>query len=123
MKIAFNIPLLIITVGVSGLVYWSFGDGWTSLDTPLFLIPLTVCVIVYYVVNTFSISVVIGLNDHKNPLSIWKQNYMWTFFHIFAFMPVGAIIALIYVKAGMWTLALFIVPFSSPGTPSNCTST
>ena len=35
---------------------------------------------------------------------------MWTFFHIFAFMPVGAIIALIYVKAGMWTLALFIIP-------------
>jgi putative nucleotidyltransferase with HDIG domain len=109
-KIAFNIPLLIITVGISGFVYWSFGDNWTNLDTPLFLIPLTICVIVYYAINTFSISVVIGLNDRKNPLRIWKQNYMWTFFHIFAFMPVGAIIALIYVKAGMWTLALFIIP-------------
>lgn len=110
MKIAFNIPLLIITVGLSGLAYWSFPDRWTSLDTPLFLIPLTVCVIVYYAINTFSISLVIGLNDRKNPMKIWKQNYMWTFFHIFAFMPVGAIIALIYVNAGMWTLALFIVP-------------
>lgn len=110
MKIAFNIPLLIITVGISGLVYWSFGDSWTNLDTPLFLVPLTACVIVYYAINTFSISVVIGLSDRKNPFKIWKQNYMWTFFHIFAFMPVGAIIALIYVKAGMWTLALFIIP-------------
>ncbi len=110
MKITFNVPLLIITVGLSGLVYWSFGDTWTSLDSPRFLVPLLVCGIAYYVINTYSISTIIGLSDRKNPLKIWKQNYMWTFFHIFAFLPVGAIIALVYMKAGMWTLALFIIP-------------
>ena len=110
MKIAFNVPLLIITVGLSGLVYWSFGDSWTSLDSPRFLVPLMACGVTYYAINTFSISTVIGLSDHRNPFQIWKQNYMWTFFHIFAFLPVGAIIALIYISAGMWTLALFIIP-------------
>ncbi|MBI4720041.1 MAG: HD domain-containing protein [Chitinivibrionia bacterium] len=109
-KIAFNVPLLIITVGIAGLVYKSFGPYWTSLETPRFLVPLFFCGIVYYLVNTASISTVIGLSDGKNPLRIWKQNYMWTFFHILAFMPVGAIIALIYVKSGMWTVALFVVP-------------
>lgn len=109
-KIAFNIPLLIMTVGLAGLVYESFGPTWTSLETPRFLLPLFFCGVVYYFVNTFSISTVIGFSDGKNPFRIWKQTYLWTFFHILAFMPVGAIIALIYLKSGMWTVALFVIP-------------
>jgi putative nucleotidyltransferase with HDIG domain len=109
-KIAFNVPLLILTIGIAGLTYKSFGPEWTSLETPRFLVPLFFCGVVYYLVNTFSISTVIGLSDGKSPLRIWKQNYLWTFFHILAFMPVGAIIALIYLKSGMWTVALFVIP-------------
>ncbi|MFQ5511777.1 MAG: HD-GYP domain-containing protein [Candidatus Krumholzibacteriia bacterium] len=109
-RIAFNVPLLIVTVGISGLVYESFGPRWTSLDTPRFLIPLFACGVVYYAVNTFSISTIIALSDFKNPLRIWKQNYMWNFFHILAFLPVAAIFALVYTSHGMWTIALFVVP-------------
>jgi putative nucleotidyltransferase with HDIG domain len=109
-KIAFNVPLLIMTVGLAGLTFKSFGPYWTSLETPRFLLPLFFCGIVYYAVNTFSISTIIALSDRKNPLKIWKQNYMWTFFHIMAFMPVGAVIALIYHDSGMWTIALFVIP-------------
>jgi putative nucleotidyltransferase with HDIG domain len=109
-RIAFNVPLLVVTVGVAGLVYESFGPAWTSLDSPRFLIPLLVCGLVYYVINTFSISAIIGLNDGKNLFRIWKQNYMWNFFHILAFLPVAAIIALVYLKSGMWTIGLFVIP-------------
>ena len=35
---------------------------------------------------------------------------MLNFFHILAFLPVGAIIALLYAKSGVWTIALFIIP-------------
>jgi putative nucleotidyltransferase with HDIG domain len=35
---------------------------------------------------------------------------MWTFFHVFAFIPLGAIIALVYVSHGPWTVLLFVVP-------------
>lgn len=109
-RIAFNVPLLILTVGLAGLVYQSFGPVWTSLDSPRFLVPLLFCGLVYYMVNTVSISTVIGLSDGKNPFRVWKQNYMWNFFHILAFLPVAAVIALVYLKGGMWTIALFVVP-------------
>ena len=109
-RIAFNVPLLIVTVGIAGLAYQAFGPVWTNLDSPRFLVPLLACGMVYYAVNTFSISVVIALSDRKSPLHIWKQNYMWNFFHILAFLPVAAIIALVYLKSGMWTIALFVVP-------------
>jgi len=108
-KLAFNIPLLVITVGISGYVYKAFGNLGTP-DSPLFLLPLVAAGIVYYLVNTWSISLVIAFDDGKNPFYVWKQNYMWYFFHIFAFLPIGAVIALLYSNVGEWTIALFIIP-------------
>jgi putative nucleotidyltransferase with HDIG domain len=109
-KYAFNVPLLIATVGCAGLAYWAFPASWLALDSPRFLLPLTVASIVYYLVNTISVSLVIALRASKHVFHIWKQNYMWTFFHIFAFIPIGAIIALVYRAYGQWTLMLFLVP-------------
>ena len=109
-KYAFNVPLLIITIGAAGLTYWAFPERWTSTDTPRFLVPLAACAVVYYLVNTISISTVIALRGKKSAFHIWKQNYMWTFLHVFAFIPLGAIIALVYKSYGSWTLLLFLVP-------------
>ncbi|HEX6791460.1 MAG TPA: HD-GYP domain-containing protein [Candidatus Krumholzibacteria bacterium] len=109
-KYAFNVPLLIATVGCAGLTFWAFPEAWRSLDSPRFLLPLTVASIVYYLVNTISVSTVVALRAAKSVFHIWKQNYMWTFFHIFAFIPIGAIIALVYRSYGQWTLMLFLVP-------------
>jgi putative nucleotidyltransferase with HDIG domain len=108
--VAFNVPLLILTVGVAGIVYHAFPPQWTSLHSPRFLVPLTACGLVYYGVNTAAISLVIALQSKKNAYHVWKQNYMWTFFHIFAFLPIGAIIALVYSGFGWWTVLLFLVP-------------
>jgi putative nucleotidyltransferase with HDIG domain len=108
-KVLFNIPLLVMTVGISGLVYRSFGS-LTSIDSPLFLIPLFTAGIVYYLFNTWSVSLIISLSSKRNPVTVWRQNYMWNFFHILAFFPVAAVIALLYSKAGVWTIALFIIP-------------
>jgi putative nucleotidyltransferase with HDIG domain len=108
-KLLFNIPLLVVTIGVSGLVYQSFGS-LGDMGSPLFLIPLFAAGVVYYLVNTWSVSFVIALMDMRNPLHVWKQNYMWNFVHILAFLPVGAVIALLYANSGVWTIALFIIP-------------
>lgn len=109
MKVVFNVPLLVMTVGTAGIVYRAFGR-LGELDSPLFLIPLGAAGVVYYLFNTWAVSLVISLSSSRNPLHIWKQNYMWNFFHILAFLPVGAVIALLYANSGVWTIALFIIP-------------
>ncbi len=108
-KLIFNIPLLAITVGSAGYVYRAFGDMGNP-DSPMFLIPLAAAGIVYYMVNTWSISLIIALDSSRNPFYVWMQNYMWYFFHIFAFLPIGAVIALLYSNTGIWTITLFIIP-------------
>jgi putative nucleotidyltransferase with HDIG domain len=108
-KVLFNVPLLVMTVGAAGLVYQSFGS-LTDTSSPLFLVPLFAAGMVYYLFNTWSVSIIIALRSSKNPIHVWKQNYMWNFFHILAFLPVGAIVALLYRNSGVWTIALFIIP-------------
>ncbi len=108
-KVLFNVPLLVLTVGISGIVYRAFGS-LADLSSPLFLVPLFSAGIVYYILNTWSVSFIISLNSGRNPVHVWKQNYMWNFFHILAFLPVGAVIALLYRNSGVWTIALFIIP-------------
>ena len=83
-KVLFNVPLLVMTVGASGLVYRSFG-GLTDIGSPLFLVPLFTAGMVYYLFNTWSVSVIIALSGKRNPVHVWKQNYMWNFFHILGF--------------------------------------
>lgn len=108
-KIAFNVPLIVMTVGISGMVYEAFGS-LADLSSPIFLVPLAVCGIVYYAFNTWAVSFVISFSEGRSPLHVWRKNYMWNFFHILAFIPVGAIIALLYANSGIWTIALLIIP-------------
>ena len=109
-KILFNVPNFVITVGAAGLVYHAFPEQWRQFESGRFLLPLAASALTYFAVNTASISTIIGLQTHRSPLHIWRQNYMWTLFHLFAFMPIGAMIALVYASWGTWTILLFIVP-------------
>jgi putative nucleotidyltransferase with HDIG domain len=108
-KIFFNVPLLALATGLAGLTFQAlpFSD---RLISPLFLIPLVGCGVVHFLVNTSTVSIIIGLSDHRNPLRIWKTNYFWNVRHLIAFVPLTAIIILVYRFAAPWTLALFIIP-------------
>lgn len=108
-KIFFNVPVLALSTGLAGLAFQALPFS-QSLTSPLFLIPLVVCGVVHWLVNTSLVSTIIGLSDGRNPLRIWRSNYFWNLRHLVAFVPLTAIIILVYHFAGPWTLALFIIP-------------
>jgi len=108
-KIFFNVPVLALSTGLAGLAFQALPFS-QSLTSPLFLIPLVVCGIVHWLVNTSLVSTIIGLSDGRNPLRIWRSNYFWNLRHLIAFVPLTAIIILVYRFAAPWTLALFIIP-------------
>ncbi len=108
-KIFFNVPVLALSTGLAGLVFENLPFS-EMLTSPLFLIPLVICGIVHWLVNTSLISTIIGLSDGRNPLRIWQSNYFWNLRHLVAFVPLTAIIILVYHFTAPWTLALFIIP-------------
>ena len=108
-KVFFNVPVLALSTGLAGLAFEAlpFSD---SMPSPLFLLPLVICGFVHFVVNTSLVSVIIGLSDGRSPLRIWQNNYFWNVRHLIAFVPLTAIIILVYRFTAPWTLALFIIP-------------
>jgi putative nucleotidyltransferase with HDIG domain len=111
MKIFFNVPVLAVSVGIAGMVFQSFPWGGASPDfsNPLFLVPLVIMGVVHYFVNTSLVGMIIALSEGRNPIQIWKTNFMWIFRHVITFVPITAIVILVYQLAP-WTLALFIIP-------------
>jgi len=108
-KIFFNVSVLALSTGLAGLAYQSLPWG-DRLQGPLFLLPLVVAGVLHFVINTSLVSVIIGLSDQRNPLKIWRNNYFWNLRHLVAFVPLTAIIILVYHFTAPWTLALFIIP-------------
>lgn len=108
-KIFFNVPVLALSTGLAGMVFESLPYS-DQLPSPLFLIPLVICGVVHWLVNTSLVSTIIGLSDGRNPWRIWQSNYFWNLRHLVAFVPLTAIIILVYRFTAPWTLALFIIP-------------
>ncbi|MCX5800655.1 MAG: HD domain-containing protein [Candidatus Eisenbacteria bacterium] len=109
-KSIFNAAVLALTVLVAGWVYLALGGTVGKLHLPGDMLYLLISGIAYFVVNTGSISLVIGLEQRLNTFRVWQVNFMWTILHLLALLPFGALLALVYLSAGMWAILLFFVP-------------
>jgi len=109
-KSIFNTATFALTVLGAGWVYKAMGGNVGKLDLPSDILPLLVSGICYFLINTGTTSIVVGLEGSLSPLRVWQVNYMWTVFHLFALLPFGALLALVYFTAGMWGIVLFFIP-------------
>ena len=110
LKAIFNTAVVALTVLAAGRVYNALGGSIGTLQLPRDIAYLLVSGIAYFIVNTGSISVVIGLEQSLSPLRVWQVNFMWTIFHLMALLPFGAVLALVYFTAGPWGIVLFFIP-------------
>jgi putative nucleotidyltransferase with HDIG domain len=109
-KSIFNTATFALTVLGAGWVYEAMGGNVGKLHLPSDIIPLLISGVCYFVINTGTTSIVVGLQGGLSPLRVWQVNYMWTVFHLFALLPFGALLALVYFTAGMWGIVLFFIP-------------
>jgi HD-GYP domain-containing protein (c-di-GMP phosphodiesterase class II) len=109
MRVLFNISAFIITITAAGWSFEAFG-GTGSRNLGEMLVPLAVCGITYFIVNTATVSVIIALWKGENPWRVWQSTYAWTITHIAAFVPLGAIVVVVYDGVGVGGVALFLTP-------------
>ena len=109
-KSIFNTATFALTVLGAGWVYQEMGGSVGKLDLPSDILPLLVSGICYFLINTGTTSMVVGLEGSLSPLRVWQVNYMWTVFHLFALLPFGALLALVFFTAKMWGIFLFFIP-------------
>jgi HD-GYP domain-containing protein (c-di-GMP phosphodiesterase class II) len=109
-KLLFNACLFIVTIITAGRVFALLGGHATRNPADL-VIPMAGCGITYFLVDTFGVSLVVALSQRASAWRIWQRTYLWTTVtHLIGFVPLGAIIVVIYMQIGIPGVALFLVP-------------
>jgi len=109
-KVLFNVCLFIITILGAGYVFDLVGGRATPNISELVL-PLAACGVSYFLLDTFGVSFVVALAQGSNPWRVWQRTYLWTTVtHLVGFVPLGAIVVVIYLHIGIPGVALFLVP-------------
>lgn len=108
-KVLFNIGLFLITILSAGSVFKWLG-GMEAATLGELILPLGACGLVYFIVNTGGVSIIVGLTEGPNPWRVWQKTYSWTLFHLVGFVPLGALIVVVYRVVGIPGVMLFLLP-------------
>lgn len=109
LKVCFNVPLMIISVGVAGLVYLQL--PWSSdLTSPLFMIPAIISYSLFSATNMGLSAVVIALSDGSSIARKIREVFRWHFLSGVISAPISAFMIFSYEFAGLWSLVLFVIP-------------
>ncbi|MBK5290904.1 MAG: HD domain-containing protein, partial [Acidobacteriia bacterium] len=104
-QLGFNLASMSISIGIAFGVHhaaleWSKGQV---------LIVLIITATVYFLVNTFSVAIVISLSERKPLLRLWRQCYFWSFAYYLAGASMVALMTTLNAAFG-WQVNLLPVP-------------
>ena len=106
-KVLFNAAMLSMAAGCAGLVYQAL--PWSRDFTgPGFLFPLLVALFVHYIVNTLMIAVIMSLDTATPVQTVYRRNFKSSGLERYLDAPFSAIVTLLYIQAGVWTLLLYL---------------
>jgi len=117
-KTGFNAAQFVLAFGGAGEIYYAVGGlsfmpalpvGYDIYRQVLF--PLLLCVMAYFLINTFSVSIAVGLQRGTSPVVVWRSHLRWTIFNNVALIaPLGLIMAFIQTRIGPWAVFFCLLP-------------
>ena len=113
LTMGFNAGQLVISMGLSGLVFvllgGTFGDPF-EFTYPISLIPIFASAAVFFFANTALVSIYAGIAEDVSPFRIWSYEFKWMIPNHFALTVIGVVLAYLYRSVGPLGIALIIVP-------------
>lgn len=110
LKIGFNLAQMIITVGLSGLMYKWAGGHVGAPHLPEDALPVALSTLVYFVANATLVTGVISVSQAVPFRVIWSGNISGVLRNYLALAPLGFLIGAAYAHIGMLGTTLFFVP-------------
>ena len=105
-QLVFTLANLAISVTAASLVFHSGSAYNLGLQWPLLLAAASTT---YFAANTMSVSGVIAITEHRNPILVWKECYLWSF----PYYMLGALIAggvSVMNRILGWQVAILVLP-------------
>lgn len=109
-KILFNGSMLIIYVGISSIVYYSFD---VRVADPLFynnFFALFSTIATYLLVNTIIITGLFTLLQKKSFFTLFFSKFLWAIPNLLVIAILGVFISLLYLNYGVLIMLLFFTP-------------
>lgn len=112
-KFMFNIGQLLISIGLSGIIYKSINPtrqiGAIRIDSN-HLLAILLSSVVFFIANTLLTAGVIGVSEKNNFFSLWIYSYLWLIpFHLIL-TALAVLVAYLHQTYGSVTLLLTIIP-------------
>jgi hypothetical protein len=108
--VAFNFSQFVVSVGVAGLVFQIAQEAGSAYSFPKFLIPLGLCALVYFFLNTGLLATAVRLHERIPFLwQAWAIGRSMALGHVVLAIA-GAAAAWLYLEVSPWVVALAI-PF------------
>lgn len=109
-KIIFNTSQCALTVGIAGVVYQYTGGIIGFQNFFKFIVPAALCAFIYCLINLILVTVVILLDQKSRITAVWRINFKEILPSYLAEAPIGFLMAVIYVQAGVLGILLFFLP-------------
>lgn len=108
-KALFNSAMLGTAAGTAGLVYQHL--PWSgAFDSPLFFVPLALAMLVHSLVNHLMVGTIISLDANVPIQRVYRRSFDRSSLRNLLDLPFAAMVVLLYLQAGAWTLVLFLFP-------------
>lgn len=109
-KTLFNASQYALSAGIAGIVYQKLGGVIGATNLTSYIIPALICALTYYLINSSLFMIVISLAEEVSILSVWKTQLKGIITTCIALVPMGFIMAMVYISIGIWGVILFFFP-------------
>ncbi len=109
-RLVFSVAQAALSSGVAGHVYQCLGGsvGHFSLTTDI--APLIVSTVIYFLLNSFFVIAAISMSQKMSFIGVWLINFRWGAPNYLATLPLGILIAVIYINMGIAGVLLLMIP-------------
>ncbi|MBU4350320.1 toll/interleukin-1 receptor domain-containing protein [bacterium] len=109
-KSIFNIAQYILSVGIAGIIYQRLGGVSGEVNFISYLIPIIGSVIVYFLINTYSVFIAIYLEGKISIISLMKDSIENIVNSVIGLTPIGFAMAMIYASMSILGVILYLFP-------------
>ena len=108
-QLLFNVLLSATEAWLTGVVFLHLNGGTLHLQAVRAFAPVAAASLTYFLINTWSISVVIGLCSGQKIVQIWRTNFLWTAPSYFAGASISTLATLLCGHQS-GAILLFVLP-------------
>ena len=109
-KILINTSQIALSTGIAGVVYQYTGGIIGFQNFFKFIFPAALCALIYCFANLTLITIAISLDEVSRITTVWRINFKGILPSYIAEAPLGFLMAVIYVQAGVLGILLFFLP-------------